>query len=93
MKELHSINSIIHYLPVLLSLITILVYFSPNIACGQSSTIGTKTWLDSENNIKILFSLTPSQPVIGTATDKIQRSKFADWQSHNRLIGKSCNID
>ncbi len=29
-------------------------------------TNGTKTWLDRDNNIKILFSTTPAQPTIAT---------------------------
>jgi hypothetical protein len=36
-------------------------------AYGQVSTNGTiKTWLDRENNIKIVFSTIPVQPTIGT---------------------------
>lgn len=47
-----------------LSLITISLYVFP--VYGQTSTNGTKAWLDRENNIKILFSIIPAQPTIGT---------------------------
>jgi hypothetical protein len=47
-----------------LSLMTISFCIFP--ACGQVITDGTKTWLDRENNIKILFSMMPGQPTIGT---------------------------
>ena len=47
-----------------LSLITISLYIFP--VYGQISTNGTKAWLDRENNIKILFSIIPAQPTIGT---------------------------
>jgi hypothetical protein len=49
----------------ILSLITISLCILT--AYGQVSTNnGTKTWLDRENNIKILFSTIPAQPTIGT---------------------------
>src|SRR5919108_1145511 len=35
---------------------------------GQVSTNDTRTSLDTENNIKILFSVTPAQPTIGTSS-------------------------
>ena len=47
-------------------LITISLYVFP--ACAQVSTNGTKTWLDRENNIKILFRTIPEQPTIGTTS-------------------------
>jgi hypothetical protein len=43
-----------------------LVSFLPGIAYSQVDTNGTKTWLDKDNNIKILFSTTPAQPTIST---------------------------
>jgi hypothetical protein len=45
-------------------LITISLCVFP--AYAQVSTNGTKTWLDRENNIKIIFSTIPEQPTIGT---------------------------
>jgi len=33
---------------------------------GQGSTNGIKTWIDRENNIKILFSTRPEQPTVET---------------------------
>jgi hypothetical protein len=51
-------------MPATLSLITISLYIFP--VYGQVNTNGTKTWLDRENNIKILFSTIPEQPAIGT---------------------------
>jgi len=43
-----------------------LVYFIPSIAYCQIGTSSTKTWLDRENNIKIIFSSAPAQPTIAT---------------------------
>jgi hypothetical protein len=51
-------------LTILSLLITISLCVFP--AYAQVSTNGTKTWLDRENNIKILFRTTPEQPTIGT---------------------------
>ena len=39
---------------------------SPNIASAQFSTNGTKTWLDRDQNIKIVLRIIPVQPTIGT---------------------------
>jgi hypothetical protein len=33
---------------------------------GQGSANSIKTWIDRENNIKVLFSTTPEQPIVGT---------------------------
>jgi hypothetical protein len=52
------------YMLMVLSLITLSLYVSP--VCAQVSTNGTKTWLDREHNIKILFNTTPAQPTIDT---------------------------
>jgi len=43
-----------------------IVSFIPSIAYCQVGTNGTKTWLDKDNNIKILFNTTPAQPTIAT---------------------------
>jgi hypothetical protein len=53
-------------LTILLLLITISLYVFP--AYAQVTTNGTKTWLDRENNIKILFRTIPEQPTIGTTS-------------------------
>jgi len=47
-------------------MIMILGQLSPNIASAQFSTNGTKTWLDRDQNIKIVFNMIPVQPTIGT---------------------------
>ena len=52
-----------------LIIITILFQLSLDVASAQFSTNGTKTWLDTEHNVKILFTTRPTQPVIGTPTD------------------------
>jgi hypothetical protein len=49
-----------------LPLITMLASFFPNIVYGQAGINGTKTWLDRDQNIKIVFSTTPAQPTIAT---------------------------
>jgi hypothetical protein len=49
-----------------LSLVTFSIYVFP--IYGQVSLKGTNTWLDRENNIKILFTTMPQQPTIGTPT-------------------------
>jgi hypothetical protein len=51
-------------LTILSLLITISLCVFP--AYAQVSTNGTKTWLDRENSIKILFRTIPEQPTIGT---------------------------
>ena len=53
-------------LTILSLLITISLCVFP--AYAQVSTNGTKTWLDRENNIKILFRTIPEQPTIGTTS-------------------------
>jgi hypothetical protein len=37
-----------------------------HIAYGQDGTNGTESWINRENNIKILFSTTPAPPTKGT---------------------------
>jgi hypothetical protein len=66
MKVLRSIVMMSQFFLTTLPLITMLVSFFPGIAYSQVDTNGTKTWLDKDNNIKILFSTTPSQPTIST---------------------------
>jgi hypothetical protein len=69
-KRLQSSKMIIPFLLVTFSLITVLMCFSPNITYGQSSTsVGTQSWLDRENSLRILFSYTPASPIIDTPTD------------------------
>ena len=64
--ELRFVDFIILLVLTTLSLITISLYVSS--VSGQVSTNDTRTWLDRENNIKILFSVTPAQPTIGTSS-------------------------
>jgi hypothetical protein len=64
--ELRFVDLIILLMLTTLSLITISLYVSS--VSGQVSTNDTRTWLDRENNIKILFSVTPAQPTIGTSS-------------------------
>ena len=47
-------------------MIMILGQLSPNIAPAQLSINGTQTWLDTDQNIKIVFNMIPVQPTIGT---------------------------
>jgi hypothetical protein len=60
---------IIPFLVVTLPLITMVMCLSPNITYGQPSTSGTQSWLDRENNLRIVFSYTPAIPIIDTPTD------------------------
>ena len=66
MKVLRSIELVSRCFLTTLPLIIMLASVFPDIAYGQAGTNGTKTWLDSEQNIKILFSTTPAQPTIDT---------------------------
>ncbi len=68
-KGLQSISMIIPFLLLLSSLIAVAIYLSPNSTIGQSSTSGTQSWLDRENNLRIVFSYTPATPIIDTPTD------------------------
>ena len=54
---------------VTFSLITVVMSFSPNITYGEFSTSGTQSWLDRENNVRILFSFNPATPMIDTPTN------------------------
>jgi hypothetical protein len=51
---------------MLTTLLLITISFCVFPAYGQVTTNGTMTWLDRENNIKIIFSIIPAQPTIGT---------------------------
>src|SRR5919198_1994804 len=64
--ELRFVDLIILLMLTTLSLITISLYVSS--VSGQVSTNDTRTWVDRENNIKILFSVTPAQPTTGTSS-------------------------
>jgi hypothetical protein len=46
-----------------------MVSLIPDITYGQSGANGTQVWLDRENNMKILFSTTPAQPIISTPSE------------------------
>jgi hypothetical protein len=68
-KGLQSISMIIPFLLLISSLIAVAICLSPNSTLGQSSTSGTQSWLDRENNLRIVFSYTPAIPIIDTPTD------------------------
>jgi hypothetical protein len=68
-KGLQSISMIIPFLLLISCLIAVAIYLSPNCILGQSSTSGTQSWLDRENNLRIVFSYTPAIPIIDTPTD------------------------
>jgi hypothetical protein len=59
---------IVRFLLLTFPLATVITYIYPNIMYGQSNTSATQTWLDRENNARILFSYTPTMPVIDTPT-------------------------
>ena len=64
MKALRPFISILQFLLMIFAVI--LGQLSPNIASAQLSTNGTKTWLDRDQNIKIVLNIIPLQPRIGT---------------------------
>src|SRR5215467_12535704 len=68
MKVLRSIISILQFLLMVFAVIMIMILgqLSQNIASTQLSTNGTKTWLDRDQNIKIVLNMIPVQPTIGT---------------------------
>jgi len=47
-------------------LLTILAHVFLHIAYGQNGTNSTESWINRENNIKILFTTTPVPPTKGT---------------------------
>jgi hypothetical protein len=71
---MYGISEKYYYMPMTLSLIiiittTISLFFVSPVSGQQqqvSTNSNTKTWLDREHNIKILFSSIPVQPAIGT---------------------------
>jgi hypothetical protein len=65
MSELQTINLLVLLMLSALSLIIIISPYTIH-AYGQVSTNGIKTWVDKENNIKILLRTTPDPPTIGT---------------------------
>jgi len=80
-KGLQSISMVIPFLLLISSLIAQAIYLSPNSTFGQSSTSGTQSWLDRENNLRIVFSYTPAIPIIDTPTDlkiSIQNCKLVN---------------
>ncbi|HYA85395.1 MAG TPA: hypothetical protein VEH06_18415 [Candidatus Bathyarchaeia archaeon] len=54
------------FLLTTLFLITMLPHVFLHIVYGQDGTISTQSWINRENNIKILFSTTPAPPTKGT---------------------------
>ena len=69
MKLLGSIELVSRCFLTTLPLIITSDSFFPDIAYGLAGTNDTKTWLDSEQNIKILFSTTPAQPTTATPSE------------------------
>jgi hypothetical protein len=67
-KGLQSNSMIVRFLLPIFSLTTILLYIYPNTMYGQSSINATQSWLDRENNVRILFSYAPTMPVIDAPT-------------------------
>ena len=51
----------------LLLLLSVMTNFA-NFAYAQPSENGTQLWTDTENNVKILFTYSPKNPVIDTQT-------------------------
>ena len=68
-KGSQSVSIIVPFLLALSSLFALVIYFSPNSTLGQSSTSGTQSWLDKENNLRMVFSYTPAIPIIDAPTD------------------------
>jgi len=68
-KGSQSVSIIVPFLLALSSLFALVIYFSPNSTLGQSSTSGTQSWLDKENNLRMVFSYTPAIPIIDSPTD------------------------
>jgi hypothetical protein len=69
MKGVQSRNVIIHSLLLIFFIITAVIYQSPNITNGQTNVSAAQSWLDRENNVKILFSYTPTMPIIDKPTN------------------------
>ena len=65
MKVLRSIKLVDGFLLTTLLLIMLSFVFL-HIAYGQDGTNSTESWINKENNIKILFSTAPAPPTKGT---------------------------
>jgi hypothetical protein len=66
MKAVRSIELVSRFLLTTLLLITMLAHVFLHIAYGQDGTNSTESWINRQNNIKILFSTTPAPPTKGT---------------------------
>lgn len=69
LKGVQSRNMIIHSLLLIFFIITVVSYQPPNITNGQANISAAQSWLDRENNVRILFSYTPAMPIIDTPTN------------------------
>jgi hypothetical protein len=67
-RGLPPVKLVIPCLVLTFLLITVGMCFSPNTFYGQSGTSGTQSWVDQENNVRILFSYTPATPIIDAPT-------------------------
>jgi hypothetical protein len=65
MKVVGSIELVSRFLLTTL-LLTMLPHVFLHVAYGQDGTNSTESWINRENNIKILFSTTPAPPTKGT---------------------------
>jgi hypothetical protein len=72
----------------------IMPFLYPIHVYGQGSANGIKTWIDRENNIKILFSTTPEQPIVATpsalrfALQNLETGKpVLDLLAHVAILG------
>jgi hypothetical protein len=81
MKVVRSIELVSGFFLTMLPLITMLASFFLDIAYGQDGTNSTETWLDRENNIKILFSTTPAPPT--KATPSVLRFTVQNLETGN----------
>jgi hypothetical protein len=98
MKILRSIELVSLLFLKTLPLIIMFASFFPDIAYGQDGIKGTETWLDSEQNIKILFSTMPAQPTIDTPSalrftvQNLQTGKLVtNLSAQVRIFGGSSN--
>jgi len=90
MKALRSVELASRCFLTTLPLITMLASFFPNIAYSEADTNGTKTWLDKENNIKIIFSTIPAQPTI--ATPSVLRFAVQNLQTGKPITNVSARV-
>jgi hypothetical protein len=67
--ETKSSNMTVHSFLLIFCLITIFIYLYPNVAYGQLNPTPTQSWTDRENNLRILFSYTPTMPIIDAPTN------------------------